>query len=170
MTEIDKRWHLSEEPVEAEIADFELQLWRVFYGFIGWQEECEKTVNNTDLTGNELAILHVIRLKDRPKTISDISRILNRNDTFNIHYSIRKLIKKKLVQKTVGGKAYEMTPEGIENTSAYARMRKNTLIKLYLNSQDLQLTDMAAKLAKLKSIYDDASQLVAISTSLDSKK
>lgn len=163
MVLIDKTWHLAQEEKEIEVTNFELQLWRVFYGFIDWQQECEKAANNSGLTGNELSVLHVIRMKDRPKSISDIGKILNRTDAFNIHYSIRKLIKKKLVRKTSNNKAYEITEEGIRNTDLYTQVRKNTLIELYAKNHDLNLGDLASKLARLKSIYDDAAQMVIAS-------
>src|SRR5947207_1990398 len=99
MSVLDKTWHLAENEAEIKVTEFELQLWRVFYGFLRWQEKCENIANGTDLTGNELAILHVVRMKNRPKAINDIMRLLNRDDTFNIHYSIRKLIKMGLIKK-----------------------------------------------------------------------
>lgn len=161
---IDKTWHLAETEEEIKVTEFELQLWRIFYGFIRWQEECEKTANNTDLTGNELAVLHVIRMKNRPKTISDIGRLLNRDDTFNIKYSLRKLVKKKLIQSTVGSKrasSYQITEEGIKNTDSYTATRRNILIELFVKNHDLDLEDLAEKLAKFKGIYDEAVRAVA---------
>lgn len=69
-----------------------------------WQEDCEKVANQTDLTGSELSILHIIRIKDRPKTLNELMRLLNRDGHFNINYSLKKLIKNGLVQKISGDK------------------------------------------------------------------
>ncbi len=38
---IDKTWHLAETESEIEVTEFELLLWRVFYAFIRWQEDCQ---------------------------------------------------------------------------------------------------------------------------------
>ena len=74
---------------EMNVTEFELQLWRVFNGFMRWVEECERYVNNTGLDGYDLSILHIVRMKNRPKSVSDIGKILNRTDHFNVQYSIK---------------------------------------------------------------------------------
>ena len=165
MSEIDKSWHLAKTSKEIEIAEVELLLWRVFHGFLKWQEECEYSANNNDLTGSELSILHLIRMRDRPKTLSDIAKLLNREDTFNITYSIKKLLKMGLIQKAKGstkkGTAYEITQGGIKNTDAFARARNSTLIEAYKKEPDINLPEFANLLTKIKSIYDDAARLAA---------
>lgn len=163
---IDKRWHLAENEQEIAVTEFELQLWRVFCGFLRWQEGCEKSANETNLSGNELALLHVIRMKDKPKTISDIGRILNRNDVFNINYSLRKLLKKGLIKKnkpSAGTKTvlYEITEKGIENTQRYSGMRSKVLIDLFNRDKSIDLTEMAKSMIKIKAIYDDADSVMA---------
>lgn len=164
MSDFHRSWHLAETSDEVKITEFELQLWRVFNGFIRWQESCEKIANGIDLTGSELAVLHVIRMTDRPKNVNDIMRLLNRDDTFNIHYSIRKLLKIGLIKKLSSNKkayAYEITEEGIKNTDLYRNIRKNTLIDLFSKEEDLSLEGIVKTLAKLKAIYDEADRVVA---------
>ncbi len=164
MNTFDRTWHLAETPQETEITEFELQLWRVFHGFIRWQEGCEKIANSTDLTGSELAVLHVIRMIERPKSVNDIMRLLNRDDTFNIHYSIRKLLKLGLIKKVSANKkasGYEIIEKGIKNTDAYKQIRKNTLIELFAKESDLNLEGIVKTLSKLKAIYDEADRLAA---------
>lgn len=165
----EKPWHLSQNESEKEVTDFELQLWRVFYGFIRWQEECEKNVNNTGLVGNELAVLHVVRMKDKPKTISDIARILNRTDMYNINYSLRKLLKKGLVKKNRSNQGvktfvYEITPKGIENTTVFSKMRRNVLVETFMRNKSIPLKEMASNMLKIKSVYDEADSIVAYTT------
>lgn len=167
MSTLDKTWHLAASEAEIKVTDFELQLWRVFYGFLRWQEECESSINGTDLTGNELAILHVIRMKDKPKTIYDIARLLNRNDNFNINYSIRKLLKMGLIEKVRVTQAskkvsgfYQVTEVGIHNTDAYTEARKHILIAMFNQTSELNLDDIAKMLAKIKAIYDEADRTV----------
>jgi predicted MarR family transcription regulator len=163
---VDKRWHLAASDKEIGVTDFELQLWRVFYGFLRWQEECEKNANDTGLNGNELALLHVVRMRDKPKTIADIGKILNRADVFNINYSLRKLLKKGLIKKgkpSQGTKTvlYVITEKGIENTHRYSTLRSKVLIDLFNREKNLDLEDVAKSMVKIKAVYDEADSVVA---------
>lgn len=166
-SQTDDPWHLTQSDIGIKVTDFELQLWRVFYGFMRRQEECERGVNNTGLTANEIAVLHVVRMKERPKTIYDIGRLLNRDDTFNIQYSIRKLLKMGLIKKTKSAQAgkktfaFEVTDEGIKNTSAFTEMRNNILLEMYSQEKEMNLVEMAKNLAKVKAIYGEADRAVA---------
>lgn len=168
MSTIDKKWHLAQTEAEIGVTEFELQLWRVFYGFLRWQEECEKSVNGTGLTGNDLAVLHVIRMKDKPKTIYDVGRLLNRDDNFNIHYSVKKLLKIGLIEKAVSPSSlkkpvyYQATQEGVKNTNAYTEVRRSILIDMFLDKNDLNLEELTKTLIKLKSIYDEADMALRI--------
>lgn len=160
----ENTWKLASNEEASKVMEFELQLWRVFYGFLRWQEECENNSNGTMLTGNELAILHIIKLHDKPKTITDIERILNRNDTHNIRYSINKLIKIGLVKKTLSsfsGKNYffQTTEAGDKNTENYSKMRKLFLVGMFSESS-LDLQDMIKNLTKIRSIYDEADRAI----------
>lgn len=165
MSEIDKSWHLAETHKEIEIAEFELLLWRVFHGFLKWQEECEYSANNNDLTGNELSVLHLIRMRDRPKTVADIANLLNREDTFNITYSIKKLLKMGLIERAKGstkrGTTYRITEAGIKNTDTFTRARNSTLIEAYKKEPDIDLPELIKTFIKVKSIYDEAAKLAA---------
>lgn len=170
MDPLDKTWHLAQAEVgniAIEMTEFELQLWRVFYGFLRWQEECEASINGTDLTGSELAVLHVTRMKEKPKTIYDIARLLNRHDTFNIQYSLRKLLKMGLIEKVKSvqsGKknfAYQASHKGIKNTDSYTEARNNVLLDMVKQEKDLNLIEITKMMAKLKAIYDEADRTVA---------
>jgi predicted MarR family transcription regulator len=174
MNKIDKTWHLAETDEEIAFSDFELQLWRVFYGFIRWQEECERSANGTDLTASELSILHIIRLKDKPKMLSDVGRLLNRDDTHNLNYSINKLLKMRLIEKVKEMKKrsihYRVTAFGKENTDNYKFLRKNILIDMFLNTVNLNFENMAKDLIKIKAVYDEADQAAAAYVQHNPKK
>ncbi len=165
MNELNKTGDLAETDDEIKIAEFELQLWRVFYGFLRWQAGCERSANGTELTGNELAVLHIIRLKDRPKSISDISRLLNRDDTFNIQYCIRKILKMGLIEKIKSPSqktfVFQVTEKGIKNTNTYVQARKSILIEGFIKESNLPLEDITKSLAQLKAIYDEADRTAA---------
>jgi len=156
----NNKWHLAKTEQEYKVTDFELQLWRVFFGFLRWQQECERNVNHTNLTGQDLSVLHIIRMKERPKSIPDIARLLNRDDIFNIQYSVRKLIKMGLIKKIKlpNNKAisYCATPAGIQNTDNMAKARNELLVKLFNDAENIDLENITQSLVKLKYIYDEA--------------
>ncbi|WP_339049640.1 winged helix DNA-binding protein [Rickettsiella endosymbiont of Xylota segnis] len=163
---VDKTWHLAKNEEETKLTDFEFQLWRVFYGFTRWQEGCERVANQTDLSGSELSLLHIIRMKDRPKTISELTRLLNRGGSaFNINYSIQKLIKNGLIRKLVDENnkkafSYEITEEGIKNTDAYTALRRNILIALLKKKKGLNLEQFTDTLSELIALYEEADRAV----------
>jgi predicted MarR family transcription regulator len=163
---VDKTWHLAKNAEETKLTDFEFQLWRVFYGFTRWQEGCERVANQTDLTGSELSLLHIIRMKNRPKTISELTRLLNRSGSaFNINYSIQKLIKHGLIRKLLDENnkkafSYEITEEGIKNTDAYTALRQNILIELLKKKKELNLEQFTDTLSELIALYEEADRAV----------
>lgn len=163
MLDIDKTWHLAEDAKESELSDFELQLWRVFYGFLRWQEQCEVCANGDDMTAYELAILHIIRMQDRPKNIPELCRLMNREDSLNVGYVIKKLIKLGLIErkKVKTNTVYQITEEGVHNTERYKNIRKNVLLKLFLKQKELQLPEMTEQLAILKGLYEEGTRITA---------
>jgi predicted MarR family transcription regulator len=172
MSLLDRTWHLAKSDDEINLTELELQLWRVFSGFLRWQQECERNVNGTNLTGYDLSVLHIIRMKDRPKTIIDVARLLNRDDNFNIQYSIRKLLKMGLIEKgkleNSKSSVYQVTPAGIKNTNDLASARKQILLEMFIKNADFDLVDVANALGKLKTVYDEAEH--AASSYVSSKK
>lgn len=162
----EKKWHLALEPKEGEITELELQLWRVFNGFTRWVEECEKSANGSVLTAHELSVLHIIRMNDRPKSGIDIGKLLNRDDGFNIAYTIKKLVKLGLIKKspnrTKNSKAtqYEITEAGIKNTNTYREVRLKLLISKFHNDET-NFNTIAKAISPLKTIYEDAEQAAA---------
>jgi predicted MarR family transcription regulator len=163
-----QNWHLGQNEKDLKIIDFEFLFWRTFYSWIRWQEDCQSAVADEDLTAYEIALLHVIKMKDRPKTIYELGRLLNRDDMPNIQYGVKKLIDlgyvKKVDMKTPKKAiAYEATKEGIENTEAFATARENILLKL-INEHGLsaeQFVDATKFLTTMKGILEEASRITA---------
>lgn len=160
---INKQWHLASSQEEILLTEFELYLWRTFYGFLRWQEDCENSINPFNLTGEDLAVLHLIRMKDRPKTIMDVGRLMNREDYHNIKYSVRKLQKFKLIKsiKGVNKKTieYEATEAGRKDTEAYTKIRKEALVGKFKN-KNIDFAKAIETLNQMKAIYDEASRMV----------
>lgn len=160
-------WHLAANKQESELTDFEFLLWRVFYGFLNWQENCQNCIDEkNELNAYDLCILHIIRMNDRPKNVYELCNLLNRNDVPNVLYIIRKLVKLGFVKKHKGGPkkvlAYQVTEAGIKNTDAYTQARKNILLKMLENENPkLDLVQTTKTLALIKGIYDEAGRIAA---------
>lgn len=165
-----KRWHLAEDEQETRVTEFEFLLWRVFYGFLRWQEDNQKHVCKDDLNGYEIALLHVIKMNDRAKTLSEVGRLLNRDDAYNIKYGVKKLVKLGLVEKTETKTskevAYETTEKGANNIRRYTDARKDILISLFSDFDSaIDLEGATKTLNIVKGIYEEASRGAALYTS-----
>ena len=163
----DARWHLAASAAEVAATELEFSLFRVYASFERWQVECLATVANERLTCTENAVLHVIRLKDRPKSAADTARLLNRDDISNINYAIRKLLSLKLVERcpTEGGKgaAYRVTQRGAEVTEKYAALRREVLFRMIpsVDHWDEQNATARQVLDLMRGIYEQAALFLA---------
>ncbi|HEV7448271.1 MAG TPA: hypothetical protein VGO18_37235, partial [Steroidobacteraceae bacterium] len=77
---LDRRWHLARTPLEVDVAELEYALMRSFEAFGRWQAECLANVVDLVASGPENALLHIIRMNDRPKSIHDLAHMTNRED------------------------------------------------------------------------------------------
>ena len=98
-TGLNYHWHLAASDAEVDTTELEFALMRAFEGFGRWQSECLASVCDLAATGPENALLHIIRMNERPKSIKDLARLTNRDDVPNIQYSLRKLIGAGLVAR-----------------------------------------------------------------------
>lgn len=83
----------------VEITDLEYAVMRLNQSFSRWQSECMGAVLGVALSGQENALMHVIHMHERPKTIRDLLHMTNRQDVANMQYELRKLIKSGLIEK-----------------------------------------------------------------------
>ena len=174
-TNQNKYWHLAETDEEVKVSELEFVLWRVVYGFLRWQEDCTSHVTGITLTGDDIAALHIIRMKNRPKTVYEVAQLLNRSDIPNVQYSIKKLLKLALIEKAKNpikkAIAYQLTPLGVKDTDAYTKARKELFLKLFLKEINLDEAEKATTLLmRLKNIYEEASMLSASYTYKDSEQ
>lgn len=159
-------WHMGKTEEELKFVDFEFLFWRTYYSWIRWQEDCQNAISDDYLTAYELAILHVTRMKERPKTVYEVARLLNRDDIPNLQYGIKKLIDLKYLEKVDvkdGPKkaiAYQATQKGIDNTNAFAKAREELLVQMLRDYKALDVSfDEANKvLTLMKSMFEEASR------------
>ena len=163
---LDRHWHLARTPVEMDVAELEYALMRAFEAFGRWQTECLSTVLDLTASGPENAILHIIRMNERPKTLKDIARLSNREDIPNMQYSLRKLIGAGLVERTGSGRSgvtYTVTPAGRDVTDRYADVRAALLVKAVQSVPNLgkRLEDATETLDLLTGIYEQVARTAA---------
>jgi len=164
---LDRHWHLARTDHEIPLAEFEYALYRVHAAFERWQAECIAAVAHQPLNSTENAVLHVIRMKERPKTVAEIGRLLNRDDIPNIQYAIRKLTRSGLIEKDAHdrkrGICYQVTDKGLKVSDDYAKLRRNQLMPMLETvSQAEDMIDTTRKMLDLmKAMYDSAAVNVA---------
>lgn len=163
---LDRTWHLARTPLEIDVAELEYALMRSFEAFGRWQTECLASVVDLATSGPENALLHIIRMNDRPKSIRDLAYMTNREDVPNIQYSLRKLIKAGLVERSGSGRSgvsYDATALGREVTDRYADVRAALLIDAVRHVPELaqRLEDAARTLELMTGIYAQAARAAA---------
>lgn len=163
---LDRRWHLAETPGEVDATELEFAVMRTFESFGRWQSECLAGTIDLAASGPENALLHVIRMNDRPKSVKELARLTNRDDIPNIQYSLRKLIGAGLVERSGAarsGVTYSVTPRGREVTDKYARIRKALLIAAIESVPGFRdrLADATRTLNLLAGIYEEVSRVAA---------
>lgn len=163
---LDRTWHLARNTLEIDVAELEYALMRAYEAFGQWQVECSGSVIDFATNGPENALLHVIRMNDRPKSIRDLAHMTNRSDIPNIQYSLRKLIKAGLVERQGSGRSgvfYEATPLGRDVTDRYAEVRADLLVDAVRHVPDLphRLEEAARTLELMTGIYAQAARNAA---------
>lgn len=128
---VDHYWHLAQDAPAAALTDFEYALMRSYESFVRWVGECMQAVSGLQLSGTESALLNVICMHWRPKTIHELSHLTNRQDIPNLQYGLRKLLRHGLISKTGSGTKgvyYRCTPAGEEVCMAFAKLREKLLL------------------------------------------
>ncbi len=163
----DTHWHLGEGAAENELAEFEYAMFRAFAAFDRWQMECLAAVVNKPMSSTDNAVLHVIRMKDRPKTVTEVGQLLNRDDVSNLQYAIRKLQDAGLIEKLSKdrrrGVSYQVTDAGRRVTDSYATLRRELLVSLAPEIPDWGARVRATRqqLDLMRGMYEQAAIFVA---------
>ena len=163
---MDRRWHLAQSAAEVDTTELEFALMRAFEGFGRWQTECLASVCDLAATGPENAMLHIIRMNDRPKSLKEIARLMNRDDVPNIQYSLRKLMKAGLIEKasdrSARGTTYQTTAEGRERVNAFVARRRELVLGPPEEMEQLreQLRGATKVMSHFIGLYDQAARVM----------
>jgi predicted MarR family transcription regulator len=165
--ELNTSWYLSRNERETAITEFEFSLMRIAAAYDRWIAECLATVARKPLGSTCAEALHLICLKNRPKTPAEIARLLNRDDVPNVIYSIRKLESAGLIERSPSkqrkGAAYRVTRQGRKVALNYASLRAEVLMPHVprLEAGNEHLARSKELMDLLRGIYDQAALVLA---------
>lgn len=161
---LDRRWHLATDPHSTAVAEFEHTILQLAESFNRWNVEVQACGTGDVMAQPDISILHVIRMRDRPKSLSDVVKFMNRDDSANIQYSLRKLERAGLIEKLPRASkrqtSYVVTEKGRRATDAFAALREQILLPLTsaLHETHLSLEEATKTMQMMIGIYDLASR------------
>lgn len=123
--------HLSHSTAEDVFTEFEFALHHLAEAFARWSSALHEYVSGEILPVQDVSVLQVIRMNERPKSATEIGKFLNRDDASNILYTLRKLEKAGLIEKSGGSlrqTTYRATAHGRKLTDLYAEIRRDILL------------------------------------------
>jgi predicted MarR family transcription regulator len=127
-------WHLARNDAERRLSDFEFALERLAQAYYRWKASCLAAVCEVPLTGDDVAVLNVIRMGDEPKRLAEVGQLLNRVDVPNLQYATRKLVRAGLIETSSASRKetrYRATARGRNVTEDYAALRAQTLPPMF---------------------------------------
>ena len=159
-------WHLARSETERRLSDFEFGLERLAQAYYRWKAACLSAVcSSVPLTGDDVAVLNVVRMGDEPKRLSEIGQLLNRVDVPNLQYATRKLARVGLIENYSNSSRkearYRTTEAGRAVTEAYAALRAATLPPMLEALDDWagKSETTSSQLDLMSSLYAQASQI-----------
>jgi len=145
-----------------ELSEFEYGLTMMNNAFLRWMQHCARAVGNTDLSALDIQVIHCVAHREREKKLADICFALNVEDTHNVAYSLRKLVKLAMIVSVKKGKEsfYHPSAQGWEFCQRYKDIREQCLISALqdLNLTKSQIKEMANALRLLSGFYDQSSR------------
>ena len=165
--------HLSREE-ETAFIEFEFALHHITEAFGRWATELHEHVSGKMMPVQEVSMLQMIRMKDAPKSAAEVAKYLNRTDSANVLYALRKLEKAGLIEKSPGPPretTYQVTKLGREVTDRYAAKRRELLLSLIDRmSQSGSMFDTVNRTLWLMSgLYEQAARTVSVMSCLSDR-
>ncbi len=145
-----------------QLSEFEYGLIIAFNGFSRWMNKCMAAAGTPDLSSLEILVLHNINHREKHKRLSDITFLLNIEDSHIVNYALKKLQKAGLIEGEKRGKEmfYSTTQDGFDLCDRYRDIREQCLLDSlkHLDRSNEELSDVASALRTLSGLYDQASR------------
>jgi predicted MarR family transcription regulator len=147
------------------LSELEYGLILFSHAFDRWIVRCMAAAGMPGLSPTEILIIHSVRHRGRPKTLSDLCLVLDIEDTHVANYAVKKLEAAGLVKtgKTGKEKMIETTDKGLDALARYAEIRERLLVdatKVSGLSQE-NLSGIASSLRALSGYYEQAARSAA---------
>lgn len=158
--------YMSNDGPGVAITRTELAMIRAIEAFGRWCVFLHSSTCDARLNAQDVWLLHSIRMRGGAQNLSELLLFLNRNDVSTIQYSLRKIEQAGLIQRITGNSrreaGYRLTPQGLEVTGDYARLRDTLLIELVAEIAGMErgLETAAGVLERLTGLYDQATHAV----------
>ncbi|HTJ63488.1 MAG TPA: winged helix DNA-binding protein [Alphaproteobacteria bacterium] len=158
--------HLSQED-ETAFIEFEFALHHIMEAFGRWSTELHEHVSGRVMPVQDVSMLQIIRMKDTPKSATEIAKYLNRTDSANVLYGLRKLEKLGLIEKSPGPPretTYQVTEEGRGITDRYAAKRRELLLSLIdrMSQSGSMFEGVNRALWLMSGLYEQAARTVSV--------
>jgi predicted MarR family transcription regulator len=153
----------SDTEFSAQLSEFEFAHLTFAFGFLRWVEKCMEATGLRGLTAVDILVLHAVNLRARGRRLSEISMVLNVDDSHLVAYSLKKLVSAELVQVIKDGREsrYETTTPGDEACDSYRAVRKSFLVRSVRTAAHASagIEDMTMLLTALTGVYDQATRM-----------
>jgi len=166
-TPAERPWHLAASDAERVMAEFEHALICLSEAFGRYNlQGLAGASGDLSFSGQDNMVLHIIATLERPKSLSDISRFMNRDDLANIQYSVRKLQKAGLIEKASDrsnrGTTYQTTADGRELVDAFVARRRELVLGPAEEMEQLreQLRGATKVMSHFIGLYDQAARVM----------
>ena len=155
-------------PIEQTVNAFEYAAWHFGSAFARWRRDCLGATPANALGGTEASILHVLHLNGTAKGLSDVARLLHRDDLANLQYGLKKLLSLGFIEKASDGASrrnttYVPSASGRAIVDAYLQHRRDTLVRLVGSMSGTQeaLHQATSILHVMTGLYDQASTILS---------
>ena len=156
--------HLASSSLPA-LSEMDFALTMANHAYQRWIVRGMAAAGAPGLSPLEVLVLHLVRHRERPKTLADICLVLNVEDTHLVNYALRKLEGQGLTRTGRKGKekTVTITAEGAALCQRYARIREALLVRSVrqLGFSAEEMSRLAALLRSLSGSYDQAARAAA---------
>jgi len=158
-------WHLARTDAERRLSEFEFALERLAQSYYRWKASCLAAVCEVPLTGDDVAVLNVVRMGDEPKRLAEVGQLLNRVDVPNLQYATRKLTRAGLIETEAGSSRketrYRATARGRAVTEDYAALRAATLPPMFeaMPGWTEGRSEVSTQLDRMSGVYSQATRV-----------
>lgn len=156
--------HLAADPKLAALTRLELGVMRMQEAFGIWMVEVHKLAKGSQLSYQDISLLHAVRLRGGTPTLSEMLIFQHRQDLSPLQYGFKKLeaqgLLKKVKTQSKREIAHQITEKGLAITDRYAELRQKTLGNLLTEISDVEqaMHSASTMLERMIGLYDQATQ------------